>query len=152
LPAGFAAVFLALLLASVVASADQPSTAEADKAFQAKDYQRAKDLYLKTCNEGHGLSCYRLAGIFEMGDKQVDKERAKIFLKKACDGGVSEACASMFLNEKIAEGEAELKKLCGGRICAKTSDGRTIFRTERHNPVRWYFEDGRVAPPSVWPK
>src|SRR6185503_10541491 len=58
-PARSAVVVLALFLTSAVASADEPSTVEADKAFQAKDYQRAKYLYLKPCNEGHGLSCYK---------------------------------------------------------------------------------------------
>jgi hypothetical protein len=56
------------------------------------------------------------------------------------------------VDKDIGRLEAELKKLCGGRVCRKTTDGREIYRTETYKPPRWYFEDGRLAPRSEWPK
>jgi TPR repeat protein len=48
--------------------------------------------------------------------------------------------------------EAELKELCGGRVCTRLEDGRYIYRTETYDPPLWYFEDGRLAPRELWSK
>jgi len=51
-----------------------------------------------------------------------------------------------------AEVEADLKELCGGRVCEQLADGRYLYRTETYVPLVWYFEDGRLAPRELWPK
>jgi TPR repeat protein len=91
---------------------------------------------------------------------KIDKDRAKYFFRRGCELEVPIACASMTgdalkIDEEArlaAKPEEELKESCGGRVCKKTADGQNIFRTETGRPQRWYFQDGRLAPRSVWPK
>lgn len=56
------------------------------------------------------------------------------------------------VDKEIERLDSEVKKLCGGRVCRKTADGRQIYRTETYEPPRWYFEDGRLASRWEWPK
>ncbi|MGD9536307.1 MAG: tetratricopeptide repeat protein [Alphaproteobacteria bacterium] len=70
---------------------------------------------------------------------------------KDIDGLAAEIDAGIEAADKeIAELEAELKELCGGRVCKQLADGRYIYRTETYDPPVWYFEDGRLAPRELW--
>jgi hypothetical protein len=55
------------------------------------------------------------------------------------------------LNAQIKENEEKTKALCGGRVCVIRND-TTLYRTEKSDPPVWYYQDGRLAPESVWPK
>jgi hypothetical protein len=52
---------------------------------------------------------------------------------------------------RIKENEEQTKKLCGGRVCV-IENNTLLYRTEKTDPPMWYYEDGRLAPESVWPK
>ncbi|VVO28188.1 hypothetical protein [Pseudomonas fluorescens] len=53
--------------------------------------------------------------------------------------------------EKLKKIDEELKKLCGGRVCS-IENNTTLYRTEKYDPPMWYYQDGRLAPESAWPK
>lgn len=55
------------------------------------------------------------------------------------------------LNAQIKANEEKTKELCGGRVCV-IRNNTTLYRTEKTNPPMWYYQDGRLAPESVWPK
>lgn len=57
--------------------------------------------------------------------------------------------------------EKEQQELCGGKVCAYTKDNKLIYRTETKqtlpgvlskNGYIWYYNNGRIAPKSEWPK
>ena len=57
-------------------------------------FLEAPGYYNKACEGGHSKACYELAGIYELGNRAVEKdvELSKKFYRMACKGGYSDAC------------------------------------------------------------
>lgn len=133
----------------------------------AKSDSQAAILFERAAQSGHAGAQFELAKAYLSG-RGVPKNtgRAHDLLAKAAAQGHPAAKRLLDIEHQLAanreeaeqlhkrrrELEAELKKLCGGRICEKLADGRYIYRTETYDPPLWYFEDGRLAPPEVLSK
>lgn len=136
--------------------ATQRTAAGGTSSLQVRNRERLE----QACRSGRAAACFDLGVMVEKGEGgPQDEAYARALYNQACKHGYSKGCEVERLNAeldnidaKLKKNEEERKELCGGRICDKTTDGRTIYRTETYNPPRWYFEDGRLAPRSEWPK
>ena len=121
---------------------------------------RAAAWFEKAARQGHASAQFALAKAYLSGrGAPKDSKKGNSWLEKAAAQGHEGAKKLLKLESEQAallkrqrELDAEIKKLCGGRMCEKLADGRYIYRTETYDPPLWYFQDGRLAPRETWPK
>jgi len=70
--------------------------------FEAEDYEKAVELFQKSCDGGYADGCHVLGKMYSRGIGGVTKDEAKAleFFQKSCDGGNietgnAEACSSL---------------------------------------------------------
>jgi serine/threonine protein kinase len=59
-----------------------------------KDITLAHELYLKGCKYGDALTCYQLASTWDR--KHIDSDQVNSAYRKACEGGIEDACGKGF--------------------------------------------------------
>ncbi|PAF51186.1 hypothetical protein BKH43_02985 [Helicobacter sp. 13S00401-1] len=68
---------------------------EANKAYQAKDYEKALSLYTAACDANDAKACSSLGYMYQSGKGvKSDLGLSKKFYQKACDAGDGSACNS----------------------------------------------------------
>jgi hypothetical protein len=131
----------------------------ADDAEAAKWYRRAAEQGFPDAQTALGILLLNGRGMPE------DHAGGIAWLEQAAAQGHERAIALLFLEkeqarldtemaamtEEIRQAEERMKEICGGRLCQTLEDGRRIYRTVTYDPPKWYFEDGALAPESLWP-
>ena len=67
-----------------------------DEAYEKGDYQKAAQLYQKTCDSGIAEGCYNLGVLYADGQGvRQDYQKATQLYQKACDGGDAGGCYNL---------------------------------------------------------
>ncbi|PAF44594.1 SEL1-like repeat protein [Helicobacter sp. 11S02629-2] len=86
---------LLMLTLALCAFAVASSLDEANSAYQAKDYQKALELYKSACDANNAKACSSLGYMYQSGKGvKSDLNLSKQFYQKACDAGDGSACNS----------------------------------------------------------
>ena len=89
-------VVLLVVLFSIGFSKD--ITELGNEAYEKGDYQKAAQLYQKTCDSGIAEGCYNLGVLYADGQGvNQDYQKAAQLYQKACDGGDAEGCYNLGL-------------------------------------------------------
>ncbi len=89
-------LILALFALPATGYSAEPSAmvSEGIKAYQAKDYARARTLYDQACKGGFAKGCYNLGVMFSNGEGGArNKARARALFDQACKGGNAKGCS-----------------------------------------------------------
>ena len=66
---------------------------EGIKAYNAKNYEKAKELWQKACDSKDARACFNLGMFYNEGQGITkDYQKAKEFFEKGCDGGDALGC------------------------------------------------------------
>jgi uncharacterized coiled-coil protein SlyX len=102
----------------------------------ATDYAKAREYYLKSCNNDSSFSCTNLATLYRDGlGVPQDYARAAMLFEKGCDAGVPEGCVAageLYMNHLgVAQDNARAlelyKKACDGQVAAGCGDVGLIY-------------------------
>ena len=64
------------------------------KAYEAKDYARARTLFDQACKSGWAVSCFNAGAMFNNGEGGAqDQARARTLFDQACKGGNAQGCS-----------------------------------------------------------
>ena len=118
-------------LPAVGYSADPSAmVAEGVKAYQAKDYARARTLFDEACTGGNAGGCFVAGKMFRKGEGGAkDLARARALYDQACKGGDAGGCYSAGIMFRKGEG--------GAQDQARALGCRTlVLRHHRRRPCR----------------
>ncbi|MDR2080557.1 MAG: sel1 repeat family protein, partial [Campylobacteraceae bacterium] len=78
---------------------------EANKTYENGNYEKAAELFKKSCDGGNAKSCGSLGFMYKSGKGvKQDYFKAVELYKKGCDGGNAWSCGSLGLMYKKGEG------------------------------------------------
>lgn len=95
-------IFVALSLVAGLLASDY---VDGLNAYKAKDYQKAKELFEKACDDKDAKACLNLGLLYAKGQGvEQNYQKAREFLQKACDGNDALACYNLGLLYKKGQG------------------------------------------------
>jgi TPR repeat protein len=109
-------VWALVLPSMVVYGAGASSTVtETERAYQSKDYARARALYDQACKGGEAKGCFSLGTMFHQGKGGPrNKARARVLYDQACKGGDAAGCTN--LGAMFSQGEGGPQDKARARI------------------------------------
>ncbi|PPB68315.1 tetratricopeptide repeat protein [Campylobacter hyointestinalis] len=91
------------------------------KAYENRDYFKAKKYFQKACDGGDAFGCGPLGDLYKLGQGvKQDYFKAKEYYQKSCDGGNAGGCGALGVLYELGQGVKQNKlkaKELYGRAC-----------------------------------
>lgn len=86
-------VIFLLMMFAFTACKSSKSFSAGQMAYNAQDYQKAKTMFEKACQEQDAQGCYQLALLYDEGrGVEQDYQKSSLLYEKACEYGNSSSC------------------------------------------------------------